>query len=1044
MSSWTHDSLTAAARRLALALALLTAACGALTVAGFLTGVHPFSSVESHAVAMRPLTAVALLLIGLATAVHGRASRAALRTAGRAAGLLGAALVAVSAVAWISGTDRLDTWVGPLACVGLALLFAALEIDRRPGADRRVVTALAVGGLSTGLLGLVGYHSAITTLTTPTGALRISLGTSLSLVAAGLAILLARPERGAVRLLVSTGPGGLVARRLLPVVVLAPVLLNAARAVVEAKHILSASTSDWLFCFALLVASGLVVVRLARRIDLADLTRRAVDERLRASEALTRSVTDSARDAIVSADDNGRITLFNPAAEQLFGWPAASVLGEPVTLLMPGRFRAHHRDGLEQLAGTAAAGQAVELLALTRDGRELEVELSIAHGRSAAGGHLTAIIRDITPRKAVERMVREETELMVRLAEAQSRIGAGSGELVEIMGLVAEEACAMLKADGAVVELPDAGDMVYRAVSGSAAGSLGLRVPIEGSLAGTALRSGSTLVCLDSETDPRVDREACRRAGLRSMICLPLHHGAGAVGVLKVSSETVAAFSERDVRVLELLASLAASAVHRARVERRLAALHVAGGALARARSLESGLAGALRGVGEQLGWDAGAVWLAEDREAPLWCAEVWHGDAMPAGASPPDERDPLPEAVRRTAVPEWVEQSGTDTAVPRHGLRTRIGVPIISRGETLGVIGLGCREARTHDAETLALIADVATQIGLFVQRRRAEERMATQAANLAAVAEFSRELSRTHDPEHARPAVCALLRGLTRTDAVALLEPDGRGGLVVTAQAGALLQEGLTVAIDDPENLSAGVFRTGRGTFVDVKAMQSSAGAGAGLRSAHLEPLHRDGGVIGVLAIGSREARTADAGFGSLMRLLAAEAAGALALADVLVALDARAVTDELTGATNRRGWDEELPREMSRALRSGAPLTVAIMDLDHFKRYNDAFGHQAGDRLLRSATAAWSERLRTTDLLARYGGEEFAVVLPGCDAEAAARVADALRHAVPDDATCSIGVATWDRSETVAELVARADAALYRAKDGGRDRVVSDVPA
>jgi diguanylate cyclase (GGDEF)-like protein len=144
----------------------------------------------------------------------------------------------------------------------------------------------------------------------------------------------------------------------------------------------------------------------------------------------------------------------------------------------------------------------------------------------------------------------------------------------------------------------------------------------------------------------------------------------------------------------------------------------------------------------------------------------------------------------------------------------------------------------------------------------------------------------------------------------------------------------------------------------------------------------------------------------------------------------------TDSLTGVANRRAWDEELPRELARAGRSGQRVCVALLDLDHFKAYNDEHGHLAGDRLLKEAAAAWENRLRKTDLLARYGGEEFAVLLPDCDLGDAMEIAERLRTAQPE-VTCSIGVAGWDRQEDIGQLVARADRALYAAKAGGRDQ-------
>jgi diguanylate cyclase (GGDEF)-like protein len=150
----------------------------------------------------------------------------------------------------------------------------------------------------------------------------------------------------------------------------------------------------------------------------------------------------------------------------------------------------------------------------------------------------------------------------------------------------------------------------------------------------------------------------------------------------------------------------------------------------------------------------------------------------------------------------------------------------------------------------------------------------------------------------------------------------------------------------------------------------------------------------------------------------------------------------TDSLTGVPNRRAWDEELPRELARAARSLKPVCVALLDLDHFKQYNDRRGHQAGDRLLKEAAAAWQAVVRKTDLVARYGGEEFAILLPDCDLDNAMAIANRLRTAQPEG-TCSLGVAQWDGREDVAALVARADRALYAAKEAGRDRVRADAP-
>jgi diguanylate cyclase (GGDEF)-like protein len=151
-----------------------------------------------------------------------------------------------------------------------------------------------------------------------------------------------------------------------------------------------------------------------------------------------------------------------------------------------------------------------------------------------------------------------------------------------------------------------------------------------------------------------------------------------------------------------------------------------------------------------------------------------------------------------------------------------------------------------------------------------------------------------------------------------------------------------------------------------------------------------------------------------------------------------------DELTGLPNRRAWSAELPAAIERARRDRVALSVALLDLDHFKRFNDEYGHQAGDRLLKSASAAWSAKLRAVDQLARYGGEEFIMLLPGATAELAASALERLRGVTPAGQTFSAGVAAWDGNETSEELIARADRALYQAKDAGRDRILASAQA
>jgi len=153
--------------------------------------------------------------------------------------------------------------------------------------------------------------------------------------------------------------------------------------------------------------------------------------------------------------------------------------------------------------------------------------------------------------------------------------------------------------------------------------------------------------------------------------------------------------------------------------------------------------------------------------------------------------------------------------------------------------------------------------------------------------------------------------------------------------------------------------------------------------------------------------------------------------ALTEEVGELTRLARTDPLSGLANRRGWDEQLDRELAQARRSGRPVSVALLDIDDFKGYNDVHGHQAGDRLLVAAAAAWQGQLRDGDMLCRWGGDEFAALLPDCSEDEAREIISRVTPTTPSLQSCAAGVAEWDSTETSDELVWRADAELLKQK-------------
>jgi diguanylate cyclase (GGDEF)-like protein len=317
---------------------------------------------------------------------------------------------------------------------------------------------------------------------------------------------------------------------------------------------------------------------------------------------------------------------------------------------------------------------------------------------------------------------------------------------------------------------------------------------------------------------------------------------------------------------------------------------------------------------------------------------------------------------------------------------------------------------------------------------QKKSEELEEMQRA-FGAMASVAREIALGTE---ARELVCtAALTSLDATMAT-VVEPRDNA-FVITGTAGIPLARADIRRVDPHASLQA--FHSGRRIFIadareDARVAPAIVQA-TGVISLVYEPIVRDGESVGVLAVGWKSHRTrVDAKTDAIMRFLAAEAGAAIERADLLAQLDGLARSDPLTGLANRRTWNDAI----ASALRDETALCVAMIDLDHFKKYNDEHGHAAGDRLLKACAAAWRTHLRSDDTLARVGGEEFAALLPRCSITDAADVLERLRQATPSGATASIGVAEIQPGEDATDLLARADAALYEAKSAGRNQLLA----
>lgn len=336
-------------------------------------------------------------------------------------------------------------------------------------------------------------------------------------------------------------------------------------------------------------------------------------------------------------------------------------------------------------------------------------------------------------------------------------------------------------------------------------------------------------------------------------------------------------------------------------------------------------------------------------------------------------------------------------------------------------------------------LTITVSAIIGLATQRLVEGVREdASEARNrehmLVEVNDLVRGLTASTD---ARFEVCEAARTIGDACMAVLYEPvRGTETMCSTAIVGPDISP-IEISLAQPSAVSD-AFHTGRAQLINDGAEEHVGSVAlwraAGRPQALLyEPLMMGSETLGVLVVGWPSPIRRNGTRATVVALLAHEAAGVIARADTLRQLTDMASTDPLTGLPNRRGWDAEV----SAAIEQRKPFTIAMFDLDHFKAFNDTYGHLAGDRLLKETAAAWREQLRAGDTLARLGGEEFGLLLPGCSRGAAVEVIERLRGLVRDGQTCSAGFAERRESESGVQALARADAALYEAKSAGRDR-------
>ena len=435
--------------------------------------------------------------------------------------------------------------------------------------------------------------------------------------------------------------------------------------------------------------------------------------------------------------------------------------------------------------------------------------------------------------------------------------------------------------------------------------------------------------------------------------------------------------------------------------------------------------------LAQKFGWEFVALVMVDTGRTAFVCeavtssapTEIHVGYSRPLGSGvvgevAASERPILLDDVQ--ASPNYVE------TMP--GARSELCVPVKHSGRVVAILNLESKQPGAfHDQ--LPLLMTVADQIASAIANARLFEETRRRAALMEMMSEVSRN-------------------ALEATDLVELLQR------IVRYVHERFPVELVAILLHDPAN----------GEMVSSAYAGASAPGGARWPADLVVPIRFRDETLGVFQIESRSADVFTPANTLAFDAFAGQVAGAIHLASMKELVDRRtrdlektnarlalavdalrrlSTTDPLTGAANRREFDEAIDLEWRRAARAQLPLTLMMIDIDSFKAFNDARGHQAGDDCLRRVAEALRQRLhRAGDLVARYGGEEFAVLVAGINCDQARELAESLRHAVEElgMATISIGVANRvpNRDDEPSELIRCADEALYAAKGAGRNRV------
>jgi diguanylate cyclase (GGDEF)-like protein/putative nucleotidyltransferase with HDIG domain len=383
--------------------------------------------------------------------------------------------------------------------------------------------------------------------------------------------------------------------------------------------------------------------------------------------------------------------------------------------------------------------------------------------------------------------------------------------------------------------------------------------------------------------------------------------------------------------------------------------------------------------------------------------------------------------------------------------------VPMISRDRLIAVLILGKKESGRYSLEDLNIIENVTGHVAVSMEKEYLREQLREREEELSVINSSSVILSSSLDIQQIFPSFIEELKKVIDVDwaSIVLIEDNSLLCMALSAPEKSAYQIGDKVPM---EGTGTGWVVTQKKPYIEPDLEKelvfntSEHFYTEGLRTIAYIPLIAKGKVIGSFILGSQNPNAYSQRHIKLLVQTASQIAMPLENTQLYAKAEKKARVDELTGLLNRRSLDEMIDSEISRHSRYGGEFSLAILDLDSFKAYNDTYGHLAGDKLLQEIGYTIKAAIRTSDYAFRYGGDEFAILLPQTSIDAAFQVAERVRRNIAetmkDDkvpVTASIGIASWPNDGiTHTDIIASADVTLYRSKrNGGNQTLCVSTP-